>query len=115
MGRSSSALLRPLALSMAVAALSTGSGTAAPAFELSASYAPSTALLAGYYACRSGLDFDSFTAQFDVAADGSYTLRGQAGRGRIVMSSADGGIDFDGGPFMSDDTATTYARNVTRL
>lgn len=88
-------------------------GTAA-AFALSPSYAPSPTLVPGYYACSSGLDFDRFTSQFDVSGGGSYTLRGQTGTGQIVISPADGTIEFDGGPFMSDDTAKTYAMNTIR-
>jgi len=33
----------------------------------------------------------------------------------MVMSSADGTIDFESGPFQSDKTAKTYARNTTRI
>lgn len=86
----------------------------AMAFDLSPHNTPSSTLVPGYYACRSGLDFDNFTSQFDVGDGGSYTLRGQTGAGQIVMSPG-GAIEFDGGPFMSDDTATTYAANTTRL
>lgn len=85
------------------------------AFDISAFYAPSSTLLPGYYACRSGLDFDRFTSEFDVNRGGIYTLRGQTEKGQIVMSPADGSIEFDGGPFMSDDTAKTYAMNTSRL
>lgn len=90
-----------------------GLAGAGHAFDLSQSYAPSAALLPGYYACRSGLDFDSFTSQFDVDSDGRYALRGQDGSGQLVMA-ADGAVEFDGGPFASDETATTYAMNATR-
>ena len=97
---------------MAVASLGpTGAGHG---FDLSASYTPSAFLYPGYYACRSGLDFSTFTSQFDVMEDGSYTLRGQNGAGRIVIGP-DGAMEFDGGPFMSDATARTSAMNATRL
>lgn len=87
----------------------------AVAFEISDSYAPRTDLVPGYYACRSGLDFDSFTFMFDLSADGHYAVRGVEGVGNIIMSPGDGTIDFHSGPFMSDHTASTYARNTTRL
>jgi murein DD-endopeptidase MepM/ murein hydrolase activator NlpD len=91
------------------------SAAAAPAFEISDFYAPRADLVPGYYACRSGLDFDSFIFTFDLAADGQYALRGVDGVGTMVMSPADGTIDFHSGPFMPDETAVTYARNTTRL
>jgi hypothetical protein len=95
--------------------LITAPAFAAPAFDLSASYAPRTSLVPGYYACRSGLDFDRFTFTFDLQANGRYKLRGQVGEGQLVMSPVDGTIDFKSGPFTSDSTAKTYARNTTRL
>jgi hypothetical protein len=88
---------------------------AGPAFDISNSYTPRTKLVPGYYACRSGLDFNTFTFSFDVAADASYKVRGQNAKGKIVMSAANGTIDFKGGPFASDATAKTYARNTTRV
>lgn len=91
------------------------SATAAPAFDISGFYAPRADLVPGYYACRSGLDFDTFTFTFDLAADGQYALRNVDGVGTMVISPADGTIDFGSGPFMSDETALTYARNTTRL
>lgn len=107
--------MRGLLLMMAVWAAAVFSLSGAAAFDLSPSYKPSATLVPGYYACRSGVDFDNFTSELDVNDGGSYTLRGQTGAGRVVMSPADGSIEFDGGPFMSDDTATTFAVNATRL
>lgn len=102
-------------LHVVLACLMIAPAGAAPAFDLSAAYAPSSMLVAGYYACRSGLDSDRFTLELDVGAGGSYAARGQDGTGLMEMSAADGTIDFVGGVLMTDDTATTYARNTIRL
>lgn len=99
----------------AIAALVASPAMAAPAFDVSGSYVPRSELAPGYYACRSGLDFDSFTFTFDLAADGSYRMRGQDGEGRLVMSPVDGVISFESGPFASDESTETYARNATRV
>ena len=88
---------------------------AGPAFDLSAHYKPRTELVAGYYACRSGLDFNTFTFTFDLQANGHYKTRGKVGEGQLVLSARDGTIDFKSGPFTSDKTARTYARNTTRV
>lgn len=106
--------MKPVVLA-ALAALLPLPALAGAAFDISSSYTPRTKLVPGYYACRSGLDFNTFTFSFDVAADGSYKVRGQNGKGRIVMSAANGSLDFKGGPFASDATAKTYARNTTRV
>jgi hypothetical protein len=106
-------LMRTIA-ALPVALIATAS-FAGPAFELSDSYDPRADIIPGYYACRSGLDFDTFTWTFDLEADGSYALRGQDGEGKMVVAPGDGTIEFASGPFMSDETATMYARSTTRL
>lgn len=103
-------------LSIATAAALVASTLAAAAsFELSGSYVPLSDLRPGYYACRSGLDFSTFTFFFDVASDGSYQLRGGQGGGMMTMLPDDGTIEFNSGPFASDDTVKTAARNTTRV
>ncbi|MBB4053987.1 hypothetical protein GGR20_003659 [Devosia subaequoris] len=83
--------------------------------DLSNSYAPLMTLTSGYYACRSGLDFDNFTHSFDLAADGRYSLRGTEGQGKMILSNIDGVIEFQSGPFLSDGTVKIYGRNTTRI
>ncbi|MEP9371669.1 hypothetical protein [Mesorhizobium sp. KR1-2] len=87
----------------------------ASSFELSSSYVPLSKLHPGYYACRSGLDFSTFTFSFDVASDGSYQLRGDQGGGVVTILPENGTMEFKSGPFASDDTVKTAARNTTRV
>lgn len=87
----------------------------AQVFELSSSHEPNSELRPGFYACRSGLDFDTFTWSFDLEANGSYILRDVGGSGVMKVSSEDGGLTILGGPFASDETAATFAMNTTRL
>lgn len=84
------------------------------AFDVSDSYVPTADLVPGKYACVSGLDFSSYTWNFDLQGDGSYVVTGLEGRGNL-WASPGGEVTFDGGPFASDDTATTYAMNTTRV
>lgn len=90
-------------------------GSVASSFELSSSYASLSDLHPGYYACRSGLDFSSFTFSFDIASGGSYQLRGNPGGGIATILPDSGAIEFKSGPFASDDTVKTTARNTTRV
>ncbi|MBD8067066.1 hypothetical protein IC608_16470 [Devosia sp. PTR5] len=85
----------------------------ATAFDISSSYAPSADLVPGRYACVSGLDFSSYSWTFDVDAAGSYVVEGLEGGGSLSLAP-NGEVAFDGGPFASDDTATTAAMNTTR-
>lgn len=85
---------------------------AAP-FEVSDSYAARPDLVAGTYACRSGLDIDSFTWTFDIA-DGAYLVRGDYPEGAYGVD-AEGTVDFRSGPFAPDATAEMLGRSVTRV
>lgn len=98
----------------AIAALLLTAGTtvAAP-FEISDSYAASTELVAGTYACRSGLDMDSFTYTFDIATTG-YTVRGVANPDGALSIDAEGTISFSSGPFGKDETAVMFGRSTLR-
>ena len=98
-------LILHISNALAGLALAASAATLSIAFELSDSYAPA-ALRAGYYACVSGLDFSSHTWSFDLAADGSYRLRGVEGAGSM-SGAVDGEVMISSGPFASDDTATT--------
>lgn len=84
------------------------------AFDISDSYVPAAELVLGKYACVSGLDFSTYTWNFDLRGDGSYVATGLEGRGKM-WASPEGEVTIDGGPFASDDTATTYAMNTTRV
>lgn len=88
---------------------------AVSAFELSSSYAASADIYTGYYACRSGLDFSTFTSEFDLYEDGTYVLRGYNSQGQVALADGIGAIEFVSGPFASDDTAITYGQNSVRL
>lgn len=85
---------------------------AAP-FALSDGYAPRADLVAGTYACRSGLDMDSFTWTFDIG-DGAYRVRGDYPEGAYALD-AEGTLSFQSGPFAPDDTAAMLGRSASRI
>lgn len=88
---------------------------AAPPFGISDSYSASTTLVPGTYACRSGLDFDSFTYTFDIA-DGRYSVRGVDNTPEGTLDyDAEGTLTFASGPFAPDDTATMSGRSTLRV
>lgn len=87
---------------------------AAVPFEISSSYAASTVLVAGTYACRSGLDMDSFTYTFDLA-DTRYRVHGVDNPDGELALDAEGTLAFLSGPFAPDDTATMHGRSTLRL
>lgn len=89
-----------------------GTATAAP-FEISDSYTASASLLEGTYACRSGLDMDSFTYTFDVAGS-AYSVRGVDSPTGSLETDAEGTISFPSGPFAADETAAMYGRATLR-
>ncbi len=105
--RQSSSLAALLLLPLAAPAV------AAP-FEISSSYAASTALVPGTYACRSGLDMDTFTYTFDLA-DGRYAVRGIENPEGEFSLDAEGTLKFLSGPFAPDDTATMHGRSTIRV
>ncbi|HEV7275113.1 MAG TPA: hypothetical protein VGN80_02390 [Devosiaceae bacterium] len=66
----------------------------------------------GTYACRSGLDTDSFTWTFDIA-DGAYTVQGDYPAGAYALDG-EGTLSFRSGPFAPDDTAEMVGRSASR-
>ncbi len=90
------------------------SPAAAAPFEISSSYTAATTLVPGTYACRSGLDMNSFTYTFDLA-EAAYTVRGLDNPAGTLGLDAEGTLTFASGPFAPDDTATMYGRSTLRV
>lgn len=103
----------PLSLA-ALLLLSLTAPAAAVPFDISASYAASTTVTPGTYACRSGLDMDSFTYTFDLT-DGGYVVRGVADPEGAYALDGEGTLEFLSGPFAPDDTATMHGRATIRV
>ncbi len=89
-----------------------GVAGAAP-FAISDSYTASESLVEGTYACRSGLDVDSFTYTFDVAGS-AYSVRGVDSPAGSLEIDAEGTISFHSGPFAADETAAMFGRATLR-
>lgn len=94
--------------------LSLAAPAAAVPFEISASYSASATVTPGTYACRSGLDMDSFTYTFDLAED-RYVVRGVADPEGAFSLDEEGTLGFLSGPFAPDDTATMHGRATIRV
>lgn len=105
-------LVASVGVAVATVVLTIGAASAAP-FEISESYAASTELVAGTYACRSGLDFNSFTYTFDASAD-RYTVRGVENPDGTLGYDAEGTLSFATGPFAADETAAMFGRSTLR-
>lgn len=104
--------MRPPLLAFALLPYLVPAAMAAP-FEISDSYAASTALVPGTYACRSGLDMDSFTYTFEVA-EARYSVRGVEIPDGELRLDAEGTLAFHSGPFAADEIATMHGRTTLR-
>jgi len=96
------------------ALLALATPAAAVPFGISDSYSASTALVPGTYACRSGLDFNSFTYTFDLD-EARYNVRGLDNPDGTLAFDAEGTLTFLSGPFAPDDTATIHGRATLRV
>lgn len=96
------------------ALLALATPAAAVPFGTSDSYSASTTLVPGTYACRSGLDFNSFTYTFDLD-ETRYSVRGLDNPDGTLAFDAEGTLTFLSGPFAPDDTATVHGRATLRV
>ena len=104
----------PLRLALAVLVAAATLPAAAVPFEISESYSASPSLPPGTYACRSGLDIDTFTYTFDIEGTG-YSVRGLDDPAGSFAIDAEGTVSFASGPFAADDTATLFGRATRRV